>query len=113
MLFFLEALMNCKPGDLALVVRSTIPENLGKIVHVMQAFNEGDLGVISLDKGHLWLCEAAGSPLLMRGALSLAIKHLQKCPIPDHCLRPLRPGEDVDDNASTTKLHTAPEATVA
>ncbi len=105
--------MNCKPGDLALVVRSTIPENLGKIVHVMQAFNEGDLGVISLDKGHLWLCEAAGSPLVMNNALSHGVRHLKLCPIPDHCLRPIRSDGDVDDNAWTTKLHTAPEATVA
>jgi hypothetical protein len=34
--------LNCKPGDLAYVVRSVIPENIGIVVEVLRACTEYD-----------------------------------------------------------------------
>lgn len=32
--------MNCKPGDLAFIVRSDFPENIGRIVRVIKLIND-------------------------------------------------------------------------
>ncbi|MFX3547684.1 hypothetical protein V8918_02840 [Ralstonia mannitolilytica] len=32
--------MNCKPGDMAIIVRCTIEENIGHVVHVHSSYGE-------------------------------------------------------------------------
>jgi hypothetical protein len=91
--------MNCKPGDLAIVIRSRHPANVGLIVQVLHAYQTGEKGILSLDKGHLWLCTTAGSPLLMTSAWGVGVHRLDTCPIPDDCLRPLPPEQNVDDTS--------------
>lgn len=105
--------MNCKPGDLAIVIRSSTPENVGKIVHVRGIFQQGQNGILSNDSGTIWWCVSEGSPLALRDALRFCPARVTECPIPDHCLRPLRPGEDVDDNDVHDTAPTSPETAVA
>jgi hypothetical protein len=92
--------MNCRPGDLAIVVRSRIASNLGKIVHVVGRFENGDSHIISLDtEDVIWLCRTEGSDLRWSGALGIETIRDDEGPIPDSCLRALRPGTESDDVA--------------
>ena len=68
--------MNCKPGDLAICVRSQVPERLGIIVEVVGPAADGAIG--------WWTVRVDGKP----------------CPSPmgwkarDSSLRPIRPQPD-------------------
>lgn len=53
--------MNCKPGDLAYIVRDPYPENLGHIVRVLGPGRW-------ITDGSAWLCETAGAPLRVMDA---------------------------------------------
>lgn len=93
--------MNCKPGDLAIVVKSRHPANLGKIVHVGSRYAIGDSHIVSLDSDPvIWLCHTTGSPLHWSGALGIEVVRSDSGPIPDSCLRPLRP-----ESAPAEELH--------
>lgn len=84
--------MNCRPGDLAIVVRSKTPTNIGKIVQVLRRHATGDSHIVSLDSDPvIWLCHTTGSPLHWSGALGIEVVRSDSGPIPDSCLRPLRP----------------------
>jgi hypothetical protein len=48
--------VNCKPGDLAIVVRDEFEQNIGRIVKVLR---ESDVDVGA------WLCRAVGDPMLI------------------------------------------------
>ena len=48
--------MNCKPGDLAIIVRDPFPENIGRIVEVKRPAE------VVLD-APAWFCVARGTPL--------------------------------------------------
>lgn len=76
--------MNCKPGDLAVVVRS-VSGNLGKVVRVRVMIN--DVEFIDGSKLRCWTFEGP----TMFGSLGRLVTV-----IPDECLRPLRdnPGQD-------------------
>lgn len=87
--------MNCKPGDLAVVVRSRTSSNVGKIVHVLARHAIGDSRIVSVDEDLLvWLCHTAGSPLRWQNAVGGGEAQSDTGPIPDSCLRPLRPGDE-------------------
>lgn len=77
--------MNCKSGDLALVVASANEENIGLFVEVVEPY----CGPIMLtENGRIWLCKAKGVIAytnLFGGRFSV-----QEGPIPDWALRPLR-----------------------
>ena len=76
--------MNCKPGDLAIVVSAFNPVNLGRILHI---------GVFAGEVGgwrgtNRWHFDG-GSPLIgVNGGRSYTVK--------DICIRPIRdnPGQD-------------------
>ena len=81
--------MNCKPGDLAFIIRSDFPENIGRIVRVVKY-----AGVATFRRAgtlYLWVVEAQGSPLrgkwLNSGVISSEFTSLA----PDADLRPIRP----------------------
>ena len=100
--------MNCNPGDLAVVVRSTLG-NLGKIVRVIgPSFSNGiPFGETTVDPatgvtwrrdtyGYGWVVESVGSPLVIEftnGKRGTALRR----PFPDSALRPLRDNEDEDE----------------
>lgn len=104
--------LNCKPGDLAIIVRSSY-DNTGKIVHVkrmlgLQPVWGGYKWCIGLSASSpCWLAEAVGSPI--NGARG---DPWQEAPVPDIALRPLRdnPGEDemlrIAGLPNRTKEHT-------
>lgn len=100
--------MNCKPGDLAVVVRSTLG-NLGKIVRVIgPSFgNDAPLGskIVDPASGRLWSrdtldfiwdVESSGSPLVSICSDGSLIGDLRRL-FPDSALRPLRDNEDEDE----------------
>ena len=88
--------MRCKPGDLAVIVKSVYPQWLGKLVHVrFRAPLDGkkfDLpnGVSSTCAvGVFWVTESAGGkfgPPLLGDQMWLTCN--------DACLRPIRPESD-------------------
>lgn len=41
--------MNCKPGDLAIVIKASVPQNIGKIVRVLCAKESGVSWFIDCD----------------------------------------------------------------
>lgn len=88
--------MNCNKGDLAVVVSSVSKRNIGLFVEVIQAWEPGHGGVDEmLDTGHLWHCKAKGS--IRYESVFGQVVHLSEGPIPDHSLRPIRPGRKAGD----------------
>ena len=91
--------MNCKPGDLAIVVKGRSGKNDGKIVRVVRrAANEESIGgFVARAVGHestnvSWLCSGNG---LYTG---LGEGPLTEWVFRDKVLRPIRdPGEDATD----------------
>jgi len=85
--------MNCQPGDLAFIVHSDFPENIGRIVRVVSW--EGVYRLLSGRTLNLWNIEAQGSPLrgkwIQSGVISLEYKSMA----PDEDLRPIRPAPEL------------------
>lgn len=96
--------MNCKPGDLAIVVRSKIPSNVGLIVQVIGGHSPLDTGILTTDSScQVWHCEAQGSPLTWELEYSIGTLRRRNGPIPDECLWPIRDDEEgqaVHDSAN-------------
>jgi hypothetical protein len=88
--------MNCKPGDMAYIVRSSCG-NEGRVVEIVNAVVleiPGDLGFEGC--GHLWRCRSK-SPLLQTFGL---IRPGEDFAFPDAWLRPIRdPGDDATDES--------------
>ena len=85
--------MNCKPGDLAIVVKANrVPENVGRIVKVVRLVSRGEVlfssGCVNGTAG--WLVEGR-----VRSFLGF---NGNEGVFPDNCLRPIRdPGDDAQD----------------
>jgi hypothetical protein len=99
--------MNCKPGDLAVIVRSKFG-NDWKLVRVHEAsplngmpfgtraLVRGNEFVVSHDNAFGWVVEALGEPIKKEH------RAYRFCPAPDKCLRPIRdPGADARDETLT------------
>lgn len=108
--------MNCKQGDLAIIVSAFNHENIGKIVEVVRPY-EGEVlydirGVQSMrirpdlvSSGSLvWVVRSHGSPLLWQQLYTGAGKVLLcwERPILDSCLRPI-PRLDEPEETTTDK----------
>ena len=76
----------CRPGDLAVVVRPSIPANLGRIVRVLGPYR-GPPDVRMRSTSCIWLIEAA-HPLTW-SAQGRAHQDKQG-PAPDEALQPIR-----------------------
>lgn len=75
--------MRCKPGDVAVITKK-IPENVGRLVLVVEYFGEVDYPHLDLWKLPCWSVESMGGPLrLGTGAF------VHGGYIPDLALRPL------------------------
>lgn len=81
--------MNCKPGDLAVVLYSDIPENVGLFVDVIEADDPNKHGIALLHDGQVWICRARGV-IKYRNIFGEACQ-LKEGPIPDEVLKPIRP----------------------
>lgn len=84
--------LNCRLGDLAITVKCDIPDNLGRIVRVIDSHGIEDwTGHGPL---HTWevetLSEADSLTYIIKGRLSFK----RQGPVPDAFLRPLHPPAD-------------------
>jgi hypothetical protein len=80
--------MNCKPGDLAVLIRSAIPENVGIIVEVVEWMGH----VWSNDSITNWRVRPVGGPRQTTiGSLQ------QEGAAPDEWLRPVSGLPDTED----------------
>ncbi len=92
--------MNCRPGDMAVVLYSDIPENVGLFVDVIEADDPTRHDITLLHPGQVWICRARGR-ITYRNIFG-QICHLTEGPIPDEVLKPIRPPEQ-DTNTQTEK----------
>lgn len=89
--------MNCKPGDLAVVVSARYtPSAIGQIVRCIRLITDdepvGPHRWQSSIGGPAWLVEGCGRPIKWGDSL------VHQRPFADRCLRPIRdPGEDARD----------------
>ena len=78
--------MNCKPGDLAIVVDAHNPCNIGSILRVLKTHrNQKSLLIEPGD--HIWLVQATHPQAYEKGQ---KIIYRMKGPVPDSVLRPIR-----------------------
>jgi hypothetical protein len=92
--------MNCKPGDLAFVIRSAHPGNLMKIVEVIKPYEPSECGIVIVSKSRqLWLCEAQGSDLVWSDLVNQPMTRAARGPIPDECLFPIKPEKEGEQNS--------------
>lgn len=77
--------MNCKPGDLAIVIKSIVPENIGKIVKVVR-FSKNDPRF-----GPMWIleCESVRNVVGLRSLGKLPRRTDLPLHGPDDWLRPV------------------------
>lgn len=101
--------MNCKPGDLALVIRAReTPEMLGRIVTVARAPMPNE--IFKTDKGRLKSSNTSGvwvvtSNYPMPWNSHKSGRHFAKERLfNDECLRPINPGDLVEDEDQINKL---------
>lgn len=80
--------MNCKPGDLAIVIRATRQENIGCVVEVVRAY------YVDRKFGHVWWTKAP-RPGPTNAGIDTA-----EAGVPDAWLRPIR--DPVDDAKDET-----------
>jgi hypothetical protein len=78
--------MNCKPGDLAVIVRSVVESNMGRIVRCtrLATASELDQWRVRTDRGPVWIIEQP-IPHTIGGAKPFSM---------DAGLRPIRPQDD-------------------
>ena len=98
--------LNCKIGDLAIVVNTQLPENLGQIVEVLGLQKCGPLELIG--RGHVWHVRTVS------GRRTMFYKFVEpgrteqhpEGPAPDCCLRPvsgLPDGNEVHEDVAQQK----------
>lgn len=75
----------CRPGDLAVVVRPSIPANLGRIVRVIRPYRGAGAQLHS--DSCIWLIEGA-QPLTWGSTGGL--RRERQGPVPDEALQPIR-----------------------
>lgn len=89
--------MNCKPGDLAVLVCANNPDHLGRLVDVLHKGADYENGVL------YWRCKVHGRPVLVpvydsKNQHTGRFESLGEVDAPDAWLRPIRdPGDDAQD----------------
>ena len=93
--------MNCKPGDIAVVVRCGIRKNIGAIVNIVKLYEK---------QSHCWVIKPMQPMLGVRSGTEtplLPIAPGGKGFIPDACLRPLRYKDGQDETLAWKKIEKA------
>jgi hypothetical protein len=83
--------MRCKAGDLAVVVSSIQPENIGLFVDIVEPYAGEMMFVDEQERTGIWECRARGK--IAYESIEGKRLLLTIGPIPDRCLRPIRPGQ--------------------
>lgn len=88
--------LNCKPGDLAIVVNAQHPENIGQIVEVLGPATSKPFKLTVL--GHVWRVKTVSGrdTLFYHYDISGRIVRYVEGPVPDFCLRPVSGLDDGD-----------------
>ena len=81
--------LNCKAGDLAIVVATELPENMGQIVEVLGLPTGKPITLTG--KGHVWHVRAVSgrATLVYRFNAEMTYAEYGEGPVPDRCLRPV------------------------
>lgn len=99
--------MNCKQGDLAILVRARLPQNVGRVVRVLFGVAPGCRPIDPAGEKHRakggfrWMVEAEGSSFYSKRASGSIDRHPYGA-VPDAWLRPLRDQDGLDE---TLRLH--------
>lgn len=78
--------MNCKPGDMAVVLQAKLPQNIGLIVEVLER------GFMDNEDGWTWRVKAAW-PCTAVNTLSGLRRTVTEASVRDAWLKPIRPPE--------------------
>jgi hypothetical protein len=78
--------LNCKPGDLAVVVTAHNPENIGTIVRVIKKHHNQN-ALVDFKGSHIWMAEAPRPMLYDVGGKMV---RRRRGAVPDAILRPIR-----------------------
>ena len=91
--------LNCKPGDLAVVITAHNPENIGTIVRVIKK-HPNQNALVDFKGSHIWMAEAPRPMLYDVGGKMV---RRRKGAVPDAILRPIRglPANDVKRTVKT------------
>lgn len=92
----------CKPGDMAFILKG---ENAGMIVHVIRAYQDGELiagskWIDAVDKNNpylAWVIESAGGLFKHRYTTGQQAPGNAMSVLVDSELKPIRPGKGVDE----------------
>lgn len=106
--------MNCKPGDLAVVINAVVTHELiGKIVRVIRRVYDGEpnsIGGNFVNIEFAWLCEGKSIPTRTTDG---TLHFVNSRAIEDRLLRPIRPDETPEQSIEAMKLLTQlPKETV-
>lgn len=96
--------MNCKPGDMAVIVKSDA--NVGRLVEVVEFVGVDPVfgGRVWYSDGPCWLVRSIGTPLQ---AANFWPALVMVAPIEDSRLRPFRPGDLEDETPTVRELEAA------
>jgi hypothetical protein len=102
--------MNCKPGDLAVLVRALRIENLGKFCTVLEPLGWLEIGDTFIKDGASYRAVTDGFHWWVEAQTSILSNNGQNARIhcPDHALRPIRPQADDADCESLAWLPPVP-----
>ena len=91
--------LNCKVGDLAIVVNTELPQNLGQIVEVLGAPTSKPLTLNG--RGHIWRVRTVSGRKTLTYLFHKSGQRKQYAvgPAPDRCLRPVSGLTDLDGGA--------------
>lgn len=99
--------MNCKPGDLAVIVRADHKENIGALVEVLRPNDLPVAGWLAASGLFLWRVKASARPLSVTRILGECSVIEAACP--DAFLRPIRPGDISDEEVRDLYAPKLPE----
>jgi hypothetical protein len=85
--------MNCKLGDLAIVVNAQYRCNIGNIVRIV-APHDGTGDIVFTDQGQVWFAECARP---MKWDVYGRVYRRMRGPVPDNRLQPIR-SSGIDDD---------------
>jgi hypothetical protein len=78
--------LNCKPGDMAVIITAHNLENIGTILRVLKT-HKNQKAVVADKEDHIWLAVA---PRPMTYEVGGKLIHRKRGAVPDSVLRPIR-----------------------
>jgi len=102
--------MNCKPGDLAFLIRA--PKEPCKSPSIVKVLHAAPLGDFKLPDGvtgsgeHLehWVCESSSGDFIVLMEFSGETRKSKYASIPDEFLRPIRPDAEPESTTTSREL---------